>query len=165
MLTLNKIKNPDANPSGFFLYLDTTNQSTTIMKNVFATIIGFFVASATVYIFETIIGHNLFPLPEGADPMDMEWLKNNMNLIPLGSKIFVVVAHFAGIVAGMFMAAQISRKSMVPSYIVGVLMLIATFATIFMLPKELWFTLSDGILVIAGFFIGKSLSQKQMTVV
>ena len=93
------------------------------MKNVLATILGFFVASATVYIFETIIGHSIFPLPEGADPMDMEWLKNNMNLVPMGSKIFVVIAHFAGIVAGMFMAAQISKQSMVSSYIVGALLL------------------------------------------
>jgi len=132
------------------------------MRNVLATIIGFFVASATVYIFETIIGHTFFPLPEGVDPMDMEWIKANMDKIPMGSKILVVIAHFAGIIAGMFMAAQISRKSMVPSYIVGVLMLAATFATIFMLPKELWFTISDTIFVIAGYLIGKYLASKQM---
>jgi uncharacterized protein YneF (UPF0154 family) len=132
------------------------------MKNIFATIIGFFVASATVYIFETIIGHTMFPLPEGVDPMDMEWIKDNMDKIPMGSKIFVVIAHFAGIIAGMFMAAQISRKSMVPSYIVGVLMLAATFATIFMLPKELWFTISDAVFVLAGYLIGKYLASKQM---
>jgi len=132
------------------------------MKNIFATIIGFFVASATVYIFETIIGHTMFPLPEGVDPMDMEWIKDNMDKIPMGSKIFVVIAHFAGIIAGMFMAAQISRKSMVPSYIVGVLMLAATFATIFILPKELWFTISDAVFVLAGYLIGKHLASKQM---
>lgn len=132
------------------------------MKNIFATIIGFFVASATVYIFETIIGHTMFPLPEGVDPMDMEWIKDNMDKIPMGSKIFVVIAHFAGIIAGMFMAAQISRRSMVPSYIVGVLMLAATFATIFILPKELWFTISDAVFVLAGYLIGKYLASKQM---
>ena len=134
------------------------------MKNVFATIIGFFVAAATVYIFETIIGQNIFPLPEGSDPSNMEWLKNNMDKVPLGSKIFVVIAHCVGIIAGMFMAAQISKKSMVPSYIVGVLMLTATFATIFMLPKELWFTISDAVFVIAGYLIGKYLASKQIKI-
>ena len=134
------------------------------MKNVLATILGFIVASLTVYSFESLIGHNLFPLPEGANPMDVEWIKNNMDQIPMGSKIFVVIAHFAGIVAGMFIAAKISKQSMIPSYCVGALMLAATFFNIFMLPKELWFTLSDGVLVIVGFFVGKSLAQKQMTV-
>lgn len=133
------------------------------MKNVLATIVGFIVASATVYLFETLIGHNLFPLPEGANPMDMEWIKNNMNLIPTGSKIFVIIAHFAGIIAGMFVAAKISKTSMVPTYIVGVLMLLATAFNIVMLPKELWFSLSDGILTIIGFLIGKSLAQKQLS--
>lgn len=133
------------------------------MKNVLATIVGFIVASITVYIFETLIGHNLFPLPEGANPMDMEWIKNNMDQIPMGAKICVVIAHFAGIVVGMFVAAKISKKSMVPSYIVGALMLLATLFNIVMLPKELWFTLSDGLLTIVGFILGKQLSQKQIS--
>ena len=46
------------------------------MRNILATIVGFVIASLTVYIFESLIGHNLFPLPEGSDPMDMEWIKN-----------------------------------------------------------------------------------------
>lgn len=132
------------------------------MKNVLATIVGIIVASFTVYIFESLIGHNLFPLPEGANPMDMEWLKNNMDQIPMGAKLFVVLAHFIGIVVGMFVAAIISKKSMLPSYSVGGIMLAATLFNIIMLPKELWFSLSDGILVIVGFFIGKILASKQI---
>lgn len=132
------------------------------MKNVLATIVGFIVASASVFIFENLIGHNLFPLPEGANPMDMEWLKSNMDKIPTGSKIFVVIGHFVGPIAGMYVASLISKTSMIPSYIVGGLMLLATFFNILMLPKELWFSLSDGILVIVGFLIGKSLAQKQI---
>ncbi|WP_411895335.1 hypothetical protein [Winogradskyella sp. A2] len=132
------------------------------MKNVLATIVGFIAASVTVYIFESLIGHNLFPLPEGANPMDMEWIKNNMDQIPMGSKIFVVIAHFAGIVVGMLVAAMISKKSMVPSYIVGGLMLAATCFNIVMLPKELWFTLSDGLFAIIGFLVGKQLGSKKI---
>ena len=131
------------------------------MKNVLATIVGFIVASLTVYIFESLIGQNLFPLPEGANPMDMEWLKSNMNQIPIGSKLFVVLAHFFGIVIGMFVAAKISKKSMIPTYIVGALMLAATFFNIIMLPKELWFTLTDGLLVIIGFVLGRQVALKQ----
>ncbi len=113
------------------------------MRNVLATIIGFIVASVVVYIFESLIGHNLFPLPEGSDPMDMEWIKNNMHLIPIGSKIFVVIAHFMGIVCGMFVAGLISKTSMIPSYIVGALMLAATAFNLVVLPKETWFLFAD----------------------
>ena len=133
------------------------------MKNILATIVGFIVAFVTVYIFETLLGQNLFPLPESANPMDMEWLKNNMDQIPMGSKIFVVIGHFAGIAAGMFVAGLISKTSMVPAYIVGGLMVAATFFNIFMLPKELWFTISDGALAFVGFLVGTSLAKKQLT--
>lgn len=132
------------------------------MKNILATIIGFIVASVTVYIFENLIGTNLFPLPEGADPMNMEWLKNNMSQIPIGAKVFVILAHLMGVIVGMFVAAKISKKSMVPSYSVGGLLIAATFFNIIMLPKELWFVIADGVLVIVAFFIGKSLAQKQI---
>lgn len=132
------------------------------MKNVLATLLGLITASVTVYILETLIGHNLFPLPQGADPMDINWIKNNMDLIPLGSKLFIVIAHFAGIIAGMFVAAKISNKSMIPSYIVGGIMLAATLFNIVMLPKELWFSLSDGLLAIIAFVLGKSLAAKHL---
>ena len=134
------------------------------MKNVLATILGFISAAFMVYVFETLIGQILFPLPEGANPMDLEWIKNNMNQIPMGSKIFVVIAHFIGIILGMLVATKISKVSMIPSYIVGAIMLAATFFNIYVLPKELWFTFSDGILVILGFIIGKSIGMKQLTI-
>jgi len=134
------------------------------MRNVLATIAGFIAASATVFIIETLLGHALFPLPEGADPMNIEWLKANMDKIPTGSKIMVVVAHFVGPIIGMYIAALISKTSMIPSYIIGGLMLLATFSNIIMLPKELWFSASDGILVIVAFLIGKRLAEKQIKV-
>lgn len=134
------------------------------MRYVLATIVGFIVASLTVYVFESLIGHNLFPLPESIDPMNMESIKENMHLIPVGSKIFVVIAHFMGIVVGMLVASLISKTSMIPSYIVGGLMLAATAFNLIMLPKETWFLLADGLLAIIGFFIGKNLAQSKLKV-
>ncbi len=134
------------------------------MRHVLATIAGFIVASVVVYIFESLIGHNLFPLPEGSDPMDMEWIKNNMHLIPTGSKVFVVIAHFMGIVVGMSIAGFISKTSMVPSYIVGALMLAATAFNLIVLPKETWFLIADALLAILGFFIGKKLAKSKVSV-
>ncbi|MFT5242939.1 MAG: hypothetical protein ACI8QQ_000862, partial [Psychroserpens sp.] len=122
------------------------------------------VASLTVYIFESLIGHNIFPLPEGANPMDIEWIKNNMDVIPTGSKVMVVIAHFMGIVAGMFVAGFISKTSMVPAYIVGGLMLAATIFNVAMLPKELWFSISDIVLAVVGLLLGKSLAKRQLKI-
>jgi hypothetical protein len=134
------------------------------MKKILATIIGFIAASLTVYIFETLIGHNLFPLPEGANPMDMEWIKNNMDQIPTGAKVMVVIGHFMGIVVGMFVAGLIAKTSMVPAYIVGGLMLAATIFNVAMLPKELWFSISDIVFAVIGLLLGKSLAKRQLKI-
>jgi len=131
-----------------------------MFKNVLATIAGFIVAAVVVFIFETLIGHSLFPLPEDIDSNNMESIKTNMHRIPIGAKAFVVIGHFMGILCGMALAGFISKTSIIPAYIVGVLMIIATAVTIFTLPKELWFTLTDAVLVIAAFFFGKSFAQR-----
>ena len=132
------------------------------MKNVLATIVGFIVASVTVYVFESLLGHTLFPLPEGIDPMDMESIKENMHLIPVGAKVFVVIAHFMGILMGMFVAALISKTSMVPAYIVGGLMLAATAFNLVMLPKETWFLAADTVGAILGFYFGRTAALKKI---
>jgi uncharacterized membrane protein AbrB (regulator of aidB expression) len=51
-----------------------------------------------------------------------------------------------------------------PVYIVGGLMLTATIFNVAMLPKELWFSISDIVLAIVGLIIGKSLAKKQLKI-
>ena len=96
--------------------------------------------------------------------MDMEWIKNNMNRIPTGAKVMVVIGHFMGIATGMFVAGFISKTSMVPAYIVGGLILAATIFNVAMLPKEIWFSSSDIVLAVVGLLIGKSLASKQIRI-
>ena len=42
-------------------------------------------------------------------------------------------------------------------------MIAATFFNIFVLPKELWFSISDGAFAFVGFLVGHTLAKKQMT--
>lgn len=133
-----------------------------MLRNILATIVGFLVAGVTVHLFESVLGHNLFPLPEGADPSNMEWIKANMANIPVGSKIFVVIGHFMGIVVGMFVAGLISKTSMIPAYIVAGIMILATAFVTFGLPKETWFIAAEIVGVIAGFYFGKTAAQRNV---
>jgi hypothetical protein len=132
------------------------------MRNVLATLLGFVVGSALVYTFETLLGQSLFPLPEGSDPTNLEWIKNNMHLIPTGAKLFVVLAHFVGIIGGMFIAGLISKNSLIPAYIVGGILFLATLFNVIYLPKELWFTAADLVGVIVGFILGRQLAKQRI---
>ena len=132
------------------------------MKNVLATIVGIITGMIAITLFEQLLGHNLFSFPEGAKLDDMEWIKNNMDKIPIGSKVSVIIGHFSGIVASMFVAAKISKSTLIPSYICGGFFFLSTMAMIALLPKELWFALSDGLFAIAGLLLGRKLSKNAL---
>lgn len=132
-----------------------------MLRRVLAAIAGIIAASISIYLLETL-GHLLFPFPEGAKPMDMEWIKNNIDLIPRGSMIAVIIAHGVGIAVGMFVAGLISKTSIIPAYVVAGFMVVATIANWFMIPSPKWFYIADGISVIAGFFFGKSLAHRNI---
>jgi hypothetical protein len=131
-----------------------------IMKNVLATITGFIVASLVVYLIEQL-GWNFFPLPDSIDPMDAESLKQNIDLIPKGSMIFVIIAHAIGAFSGMTLAGFISKKSLIPSYIVGGLMILATIVNLVMIPSPIWFIVLDLLGVILAFFLARNLVQSK----
>ena len=128
------------------------------MKNVLAVIAGLIVAMLIITGLELLSGL-IFPLPEGADPRNIEWLKNNLDSIPTGTLIIVAFAHLAGIVGGMFTATLISGTKLLPAYIVGALMLVATVVNLFMIPHPIWFKVTDMAGALVGLGIGKILSE------
>ena len=60
------------------------------MRNVVGVIMGM-IAGGTLVAMVEGLGHVLFPLPEGVNPTDTESLKANMDKIPLGSMLFVLL--------------------------------------------------------------------------
>ena len=129
------------------------------MKHILATIAGLITASVTVFLIEQL-GFVLFPFPEGAEPTNMEWLKNNANLIPTGAMITVILAHAIGIIIGMNCAARISKTSMIPSFIVSVLMILATAINLVLIPSPIWFILSDSLGVLIASSFGSPLARR-----
>ena len=131
------------------------------MKNVLATIVGLIVAFIITSSFEWL-STQLFPLPADAKPMATEWLKANIDKVPFGAMVLVSIAHGLGIIAGMYVAGKISKVSLTPAYIVATLMVIGTLANLFMIPHPTWFMIADIITVAVGFFLGKSLAQRNV---
>ena len=132
-----------------------------MLRRILAAIAGIIAAMITISIIEQL-GHTLFPYPDGAKPMDMEWIKNNIDLIPRGSMIAVIIAHGVGIAVGMFVAGLISKTSIIPAYVVSGLMIIATVGNWILIPSPIWFNIADGIGVIAGFLFGKPLARRHI---
>ncbi|MBT8253088.1 MAG: hypothetical protein HKN00_07640 [Flavobacteriaceae bacterium] len=131
------------------------------MKNVLAVVIGLLSAFVTIMALE-YLSTVLFPLPEGADPTDLEWLKNNLESIPGGAMITVAIAHLIGIIIGMFVATLIAKKTLIPAYIVGVILLVGTIMNLIVIPHQTWFAVTDFTGALIGFGIGKIISEKRI---
>ena len=131
------------------------------MKSVLAVVAGLIAAVVIIFGLE-FLSTVLFPLPEGADPTNAEWLKDNLDKIPTGAMIIVAIAHLVGIIAGMVVAALIARITMIPSYIVGILLLVGSLMNLIMIPHPIWFSVTDLVGVVVGLGIGKVLAEKQL---
>lgn len=111
-------------------------------RYVLATIAGVAAAGATVAVVEAI-GHSVYPPPPGIDVNDPESIAQIINTLPFGAVLFVVVAWVTGAFTGGLIATWICKPaSAVPALLVGAAVLLATAATLFMIPHPLWMTLA-----------------------
>jgi hypothetical protein len=131
------------------------------MKNILAALAGIMIAAIIIFGLEAL-STVIFPLSEGANPTDSEWLKENIDLIPTGAMIIVALAHMIGIICGMYVAGLISKTSLFPAYVVGALLLVGTIVNLIMIPHPTWFMITDVIGALIGIGIGKNLAANQL---
>lgn len=132
------------------------------MKQLLATIVGFVVAAGTILLFE-FFGEMFYPIPEFINTNDLDALKAFIDKIPIGNLIFVAAAHFLGITAGMLITTYVTKSSLIPGYIVGIAMLIATIINLFIIPHPVWFYFLDVAAAVLGFILGHFLSRKRIS--
>ena len=121
-------------------------------RNIVAGIVGVVVAFALVWVVE-MIGHTVYPPPEGLDFTDAEAMGNYIATLPIGAFLFVAGAWFAGATGGTCAACAIgTAKPMYLAVVVGGLVFIAASVNLVMFPHPIWFSVLGlvGILVGAG---------------
>ena len=131
------------------------------MKKLLAIVVGLVGASAVILVFE-FFGELLFPTPNSIDISDVESLKENLNLIPIGSMVFVILAHFLGIISGMVITTYVTRSTLITGYIVGGILILATLINLFSLPHPVWFFIVDIAAVLVSFGLGHKLSKNRL---
>lgn len=107
------------------------------------------------------VGHLIFPLPAGIDPQNMENLAVNMDKIPLGAKLFVLLAWAAGSFTGALIAALISKESKLPIGLgIGTLLMLFGIFNMIMLPHPLWFWIIGILIFLPSAWLGIKIINK-----
>lgn len=107
-----------------------------MLRRVIGAIIGLAVAMLTITLVEAL-GHQLFPPPPGTDMSDPAAISRVVDQLPFGAKAMVVLAWFAGALAGAAAGLAIARWRAVPWIVAGGVILSAV-ANYAMIPHPLW---------------------------
>lgn len=114
-----------------------------ILRNILSVILGWFVGSG-VNMGLVMLGHTVFPGPEGMDPNNMESLKEFMPQMGAEHFIFPFLAHALGTLVGAILAGLIAgSKKMVFAMVIGGFFFLGGIAVSFMVPAPTWFTILD----------------------
>lgn len=132
-----------------------------LVRKILATVAGIVVAGIVVGLVE-MLGHAIFPPPEGVDitqPTDQAQI---MDLIPMGAKVFVIVAWFIGSLAGAWTAIRIAG-SVVPGWLVALAMVVLSIITTQMFPHPTWMVVSALVLPLVAMIVAKHLLAARLT--
>jgi hypothetical protein len=125
-----------------------------MLRIILGVVAGCVVAICVIFAIE-LVGHQIFPLPAGTDPLNAESLKAAAAAMPLAALLLVVAGWIVGVLAGGWVANAIARRSW-PAYVVGALIAVGSVANGMMIPQPLWMTIA-GVLgpAIAAFAVAR----------
>jgi hypothetical protein len=133
-----------------------------ILKNVLAVLIGLFIGGQVNGLIISQ-GSNLFPLPEGVNPNDIESIKSHIHLYEPKHFLAPFLAHAIGTFVAAFICALIAAKShMRLMLIVGGVFTLGGIAAIAMIGGPVWFMIVDLLfayfpMAFLGFWIAKKI--------
>ena len=123
-------------------------------RNIGAGFAGVIIAIVSVWLVQ-LVGHAVYPPPEGLDAQNIEAMRAYIASLPLGAFLFVIASYFIGTLAGTCAACAIG--TMLPrvfAILVGCLMLIATAMNVAMIPHPTWFIVAAVVAIFVGAWLG-----------
>ncbi len=131
-----------------------------MLRDIGAVIAGLAV-SIIVIMAVQMVGHSLWPPPEGLDWNDMEVIRTYTSQLPFLALLFPIVSYFLGALAGPFVACRIGNlKPLVFVGIIGIVLLAFTIANLIQIPHPIWFSVLAVAAVIIGAWLALQLGSK-----
>ena len=110
-----------------------------MIRNILAVIVGLVVGNIAIMGLH-YLGMVLYPFPEGLDMNDMKAIAEYISIAPLGSLLFVMLAHILGtFIAGI--STALVTKNIILIYIIGGFFTLSGIYNLYMLPHPLWFNI------------------------
>ncbi|TDI72424.1 MAG: hypothetical protein E2O85_00525 [Bacteroidetes bacterium] len=124
------------------------------MRRVLGVIAGLVTGFILVSLLE-MLGHLIFPPPDGIEMMNREEIARVMDEIPLGGLISVAIAWFFGTLGAAFVATRVGQDStMTSAYIIGGIEIGFGIFNFVVIPHPLWLIWTGLAAFVAGAYYG-----------
>ena len=110
-----------------------------MIRDVLAVIIGLVLGNLAIMGLHSL-GTVFYPLPKELDISNTLEIAKYIKKAPLGSMLFVMLAHLGGtFISGIF--TTLISKNIIPIYIIGSFFTISGMYNLYILPHPLWFNI------------------------
>lgn len=135
-----------------------------IGRSILAVLGGGLVCGILVFAVEAV-GSQIYPLPPGTDPTDLEALKAAAAELPLGAYLFLLLGWFLGPLAGSWVAARLAPGSPVlHGMIVAGLVAGSAILNFIVLPHPAWMWVAGPLVILGGGWLGARFASRGRTV-
>ena len=129
-----------------------------MIRSFLAVLVGLFVGNIAIMGIH-YLGMVFYPLPEGTDMDDMIAIGEYICIAPLGSLLFIMLAHIGGtFLAGI--STTLVSKNIIPIYIISVFFTITGIYNLYLLPHPLWFNIEVILYFPAAIYSHKLINKK-----
>lgn len=131
-----------------------------MLRKILAVIGGYLLGSICIYLVQ-MLGHQIYPLPEGMDPYDADAFSKYVETAPFMAIFMVIIAYAIGMIVAGFASTKIAgdNKKMY-AIICGIIYLVCTIINLVLIPSPIWFMVA-AILVCSFVLIGYRLAVKK----
>ena len=117
-----------------------------MLTKILAGLAGLVAAFAVIALTQRL-GHVVHPPPADLDVSDVEAFREYTANMPITALLFVLIAYYAGSLAGTFVAGWIAGfRTLIYAGVIGGIVLAGTIANLAVIPHPLWFS----VLAVAG---------------
>lgn len=133
-----------------------------MLKSVLSIVVGVFAAMATIMLME-MLGHAVYPPPEGVNFEDPVAIAAMVATLPIGALLMVILAYAVGALVGGIVAGLIKPK--IQSYqpiVVGAILTVFGLMNLMMIPHPIWFWVATLLCFVPFAFIGGKIGSMVM---
>ena len=129
-----------------------------MLRDIGATLAGLAVSIGVITAVQ-MVGHGLWPPPEGLDWSDAEVIRTYTSQLPFLALLFPIVSYFLGTLAGPLLASRIgTQQPLVFVGVIGTVLLAFTVANLIQIPHPTWFSIAAVAAVIIGGWLSLQLA-------